>query len=65
MTKEQRHAKHDAAKLIKMYTRNLDNVYNACAEIAKAYGKKEIPLITLKKVIKTVKNGIQKGFDAS
>ena len=65
MTKEQRQAKHEASKLIKMYFKNLDNVYNACNEVAKAYGKKEIPLSVLKEVIKTVKNGIQKGFDAS
>ena len=63
MTNEEKKARHEAAKLIKMYLRNLDNVYSACSEITKAYGKKEIPLITLKQVIKTVKDGIKKGFD--
>ena len=63
MTKEEKKARHEAKKLIKMYCDNLDNVYKACSEIAKAYGKKEIPLITLKQVIKTVKDGIKKGFN--
>ncbi len=63
MTKEERQAKHEEAKLIKMYLRNLNNVYSACNEIAKAYNKKDIPLSVLKEVIGTVKKGIKKGFD--
>lgn len=63
MTNEQKKARHEAKKLIKMYFTNLDNIYKACSKIAKAYGKNEIPLITLKQVIKTVKDGIKKGFD--
>lgn len=61
MTKEERKARHEADKLFKMYFRNLDNIYKASAEIAKAYGKKEIPLKTLKEIINTVKKGIKKG----
>ena len=65
MTKEERQARHEAKKLIKMYFKNLDNVYNAAEKIAKAYERDNVPLTTLKAIIKTVKDGIQKGFDAS
>ena len=63
MTKEEKQAKKEARKLIQMYFKNLDNVYNACNKVAKAYNKKDIPLSVLKQIIKTVKVGIQKGFD--
>ena len=60
---EQQKARREAKKLIKEYFYNLDNIYKSAAEIAKAYERDSIPLITLKEIIKTVKQGIQKGFD--
>ena len=60
---EQRKARREAKKLIKEYFYNLDNVYSAAEKIAKAYKRDSIPLVTLKTIINTVKQGIQKGFD--
>jgi len=58
MSKEQR----QADRLIKMYFKNLDNVYDACKAAADGWGVDHIPLKTLRAVIDIVKKGIEKGL---